>query len=108
MIDWGEVVCLYACNICDQAVESKGSQGGDHYFAQKHNNFSNSGDNCVSEGVGPYELESILCCIAEVLSSQGDLDVCGFIDELDDSFNAGQAASEAVDHVFEAFSVGCT
>ena len=46
----------------DCAVEGESSCGGDHEFAQEHNDFTNSSDDSKAEGVGPCDFEAIFGC----------------------------------------------
>lgn len=88
-------------NVSNQKVECKTGSNWDKNLAQEHDNFSNTANNCISHGVWPNQVESIISSHTEVLSSDSDLNVSSLINKLDDSFNTSKATSDTVNYVLE-------
>lgn len=92
----------------DETVEGSSGSSCDEDAADEHHEFADSSNDQVTHTVAEDSLESVPGGHAEVLASEGDLDVCSLIDELNDSLDASQTASEAVDGVFETFVLVCS
>lgn len=90
-------------NVSNQKIKCKTCSNWNQYFTQEHNNFSNTTNDCISHGIWPNQVESIISSHTEVLSSDSDLNVSSLVDELNNSFNTSKTTSDTVDDVFETF-----
>ena len=89
-------------DVGDEQVENEGCGGGDDKFAEEHDNPADSTDYGEPQRVGPYQFKPVFGGVAEIFASQGDLDVCLGVDELDDAFDTGKAALDTFQHIFHA------
>lgn len=102
MVEGLKVVLSDGRNVGDQQVETTSSQSCNHQFTQEHNDCTHATYNGISEGIGPSKFETVLSGIAEILASNGNLDVGLSVDELDDTLNTGEEALQAFDDILEA------
>lgn len=100
-VDGLQDVVLDGLDECDEDIEASCGARCDHYPPDEHHDASHSSHNQIPHAIAPHDLESVFGGHAEVLASEGDLDVSCLVDELNNSLHAGQTAPQAVDDILE-------
>jgi len=91
-------------NFSDDDEANKGSNGSNEDFSEEDEDTSNTSDDTESEWVSEDKEEGILSGEAEVLACQSNLDVSILVQELNESFKAGNIALKATKNILNDLS----